>query len=96
MNYNSVAYTSFFYTKGQRGSVKLNYDGHCYVKFMENSRGKKWICATRSTTKCRARIRITNDNCLEILHGTHNHDKSKRAPKDRSRDRMRCKVKAKK
>ncbi|XP_030242146.1 uncharacterized protein LOC115563403 [Drosophila navojoa] len=62
----------FYYTKGQRKSIKLNYGGHSYVKFMENSRGTKWICATRSTTKCRARVR-TKGEILEVLHGPHNH-----------------------
>lgn len=40
---------------------------------MENSRGTKWICATRSSTKCRARVRTTQDSKLEILFGEHNH-----------------------
>ncbi|EDV94600.1 GH22010, partial [Drosophila grimshawi] len=65
----------FFFTKGQRKSIKLNYGGHSFVKFMENSRGIKWICATRSTTRCRARVR-TKDNSLEVLHGPHNHQKT--------------------
>ncbi|XP_070137771.1 uncharacterized protein pre-mod(mdg4)-U, partial [Drosophila bipectinata] len=64
----------YFFTKGQRESVKLNYDGHSFVKFMENGRGTKWICATRSTTKCRARIRTTRKNKLEVLHAAHNHE----------------------
>lgn len=67
----------YYFTKGQRKSIKLNYDDHSFVKFMENSRGTKWICATRSTTKCRARVR-TKDNSIEILHGSHNHEKIKR------------------
>ncbi|XP_002058448.2 uncharacterized protein pre-mod(mdg4)-U, partial [Drosophila virilis] len=67
----------FYFTKGQRKSIKLNFGGHSYVKFMENSRGTKWICATRSTTKCRARVR-TKDNALEVLHEAHNHQMSKR------------------
>ncbi|XP_062127075.1 uncharacterized protein LOC133839499 [Drosophila sulfurigaster albostrigata] len=67
----------FYFSKGQRKSIKLNYLGHSYVKFMENSRGTKWICATRSTTKCRARVR-TKDAAIEILHGAHNHEEAKR------------------
>ena len=41
---------------------------------MENSRGTKWICATRSSTKCRARVRTTKDSKLEVLRSDHNHD----------------------
>lgn len=40
---------------------------------MENSRGTKWICATRSSTKCRARIRTTKESKLEVLFPEHNH-----------------------
>lgn len=40
---------------------------------MENSRGTKWICATRSSTKCRARVRTTKDSKLEVLFAEHNH-----------------------
>ncbi|KAI8046396.1 hypothetical protein M5D96_002598 [Drosophila gunungcola] len=80
----------FFFTKGQRESIKLNYGGHSYVKFMENGRGTKWICATRSTTKCRARIRTTKNNRLEVLHAPHNHDL---APQKKERGRLRQRIK---
>ncbi|XP_054086074.1 uncharacterized protein LOC128921785, partial [Zeugodacus cucurbitae] len=64
---------NFYYTAGQRKSVKLVYGGYQYVKFMENSKGIKWICSTRSTTKCRARVRTTKNSQLEVLHAKHNH-----------------------
>ncbi|XP_070143266.1 uncharacterized protein pre-mod(mdg4)-U [Drosophila kikkawai] len=73
-SFGFVAEASFYFTKGQRESIKLNYGGHSYVKFMENGRGTKWICATRSTTKCRARIRTTKNDRLEVLHAPHNHE----------------------
>uniref|UniRef100_A0A6P4G3G5 Uncharacterized protein LOC108053892 n=1 Tax=Drosophila rhopaloa TaxID=1041015 RepID=A0A6P4G3G5_DRORH len=81
----------FYFTKGQRESIKLNYGGHSYVKFMENGRGTKWICATRSTTKCRARIRTTKNNCLEVLHAPHNHDL---VPQKKERGRLRHRMKS--
>ncbi|XP_075144775.1 uncharacterized protein LOC142219896 [Haematobia irritans] len=70
-----VAYTfnNFYFTTGQRSSVKLVYNNYHFVKFMQNSRGTKWICATRSSTKCRARVRTTKDSKLEVLYGEHNH-----------------------
>ncbi|XP_070073802.1 uncharacterized protein pre-mod(mdg4)-U [Drosophila takahashii] len=83
----------FYFTKGQRESIKLNYDGHSYVKFMENGRGTKWICATRSTTKCRARIRTTKNNRLEVLHAPHNHDLP---PTKKDRGRLRQRMKSRK
>ncbi|XP_069962017.1 uncharacterized protein, partial [Bactrocera oleae] len=64
---------NFYFTAGQRKSVKLVYGGYQYVKFMENSKGIKWICSTRSTTKCRARVRTTKNSQLEVLHAKHNH-----------------------
>ncbi|XP_053946056.1 uncharacterized protein LOC129236011 [Anastrepha obliqua] len=63
----------FYFTAGQRKSVKLVYGGYQYVKFMENSKGVKWICSTRSTTKCKARVRTTKNAELEVLHEKHNH-----------------------
>lgn len=63
----------FYFTAGQRKSVKLVYGGYQYVKFMENSKGIKWICSTRSTTKCRARVRTMKNSQLEVLHAKHNH-----------------------
>lgn len=63
----------FYYVRGQRKSVKLVYDGYEYVKFMKNSMGVKWICSTKSSTKCRARIRLTTDERIQVLCGEHNH-----------------------
>lgn len=63
----------FYYVRGQRKSVKLVYDGYEYVKFMKNSMGVKWICSTKSSTKCRARIRLTADERIQVLCGEHNH-----------------------
>uniref|UniRef100_A0A1A9WMN7 FLYWCH-type domain-containing protein n=1 Tax=Glossina brevipalpis TaxID=37001 RepID=A0A1A9WMN7_9MUSC len=48
---------------------------------MHNSRGTKWICATRSSTKCRARVRTTLDSQLEVLFPEHNHISVKAFPK---------------
>ncbi|XP_073819987.1 uncharacterized protein [Musca autumnalis] len=63
----------YSFTTGQRSSIKLVYNGYNFVKFMNNSLGTKWICATRSSTKCRARVRTTADSKLEVLCGEHNH-----------------------
>ncbi|XP_036323597.1 uncharacterized protein LOC118737291 [Rhagoletis pomonella] len=68
-----VSSQQFYFTHGQRKSIKLVYGGYQYVKFMENSKGVKWICSTRSTTKCRARVRTTKNSELEVLHANHNH-----------------------
>ncbi|KPU80838.1 uncharacterized protein Dana_GF27740, partial [Drosophila ananassae] len=83
-----AARAPFYFTKGQRESIKLNYDGHSYVKFMQNGRGTKWICATRSTTKCRARIRTTKNDGLEVLHGSHNHEPMVKDGRRRTRTKL--------
>ncbi|XP_067618567.1 uncharacterized protein pre-mod(mdg4)-U [Eurosta solidaginis] len=70
----TVGKQQFYFTAGQRKSVKLVYGGYQFVKFMENSKGVKWICSTRSTTKCRARVRTTPNSELEVLYGKHNHE----------------------
>ncbi|XP_059219138.1 uncharacterized protein LOC131995130 [Stomoxys calcitrans] len=69
----ACTFNNFYFTTGQRSSVKLVYNGYNFVKFMQNSRGTKWICATRSSTKCRARVRTTKDSKLEVLFAEHNH-----------------------
>lgn len=66
--------SEYYFTIGQRSSVKLVYQNYHYVKFLENSRGTKWICSTRSTTRCRARLRINRDQVLQVLYGDHNHN----------------------
>ncbi|XP_061397652.1 uncharacterized protein LOC133333358, partial [Musca vetustissima] len=72
-NNTGFFFAVYTFTTGQRSSIKLVYNGYSFVKFMENSRGTKWICATRSSTKCRARVRTTQDSQLEVLYGEHNH-----------------------
>lgn len=64
----------YYFTIGQRSSVKLVYQNYHFVKFLENSRGTKWICSTRSTTRCKARLRIDRDQVLQVLYGDHNHN----------------------
>lgn len=79
--FSAFTFNNFYFTTGQRSSIKLVYNGFHFVKFMENSRGTKWICATRSSTKCRARVRTTKDSKLEVLHADHNHDLMKHRTK---------------
>lgn len=79
--FSAFTFNNFYFTTGQRSSIKLVYEGYHFVKYMENSRGTKWICATRSSTKCRARIRTTKDSKLEVLRSDHNHDLMKQRTK---------------
>ncbi|XP_065354462.1 uncharacterized protein pre-mod(mdg4)-U, partial [Calliphora vicina] len=72
--FSAFTFNNFYFTTGQRSSIKLVYAGYHFVKYMENSRGTKWICATRSSTKCRARVRTTKESKLEVLRPDHNHD----------------------
>lgn len=66
---------------------------------MENSLGTKWICATRSSTKCRARVRTTKDSKLEVLRSDHNHERLKQRLKKHKNssnmDDVKCSIKVK-
>lgn len=66
---------------------------------MENSLGTKWICATRSSTKCRARVRTTKDSKLEVLRLDHNHERLKQRLKKHKNssnmDDVKCSIKVK-
>lgn len=73
----AYTFSNFYFTTGQRSSIKLVHCGYHFVKYMENSRGTKWVCATRSSTKCSARVRTTKDSKLEVLRSEHNHDRLK-------------------
>lgn len=76
---------NFFFTTGQRSSIKLVYKGFQFVKYIKNSKGTKWICATRSSTKCRARLRTTSNANLEILCSDHNHEVLRTRMQNRNR-----------
>jgi len=59
---------------GQRNAMKLFIDGCDYTKAYETNSSSKWVCATKNTTKCKARLRldpVTRD--IVMLNLSHNH-----------------------
>jgi FLYWCH zinc finger domain len=55
--------------------MKLFVDGYDYTKAYEANASSKWVCATKNTTKCKARLRLdTLERRVVMLNLAHNHD----------------------
>ncbi|XP_030374914.1 modifier of mdg4-like isoform X6 [Scaptodrosophila lebanonensis] len=83
----SIKHSLLSFTRGQRGSKLLFFDGHNYVRNRRSGLKTYWICSKKGSTKCNARV-VTNvingvqKIVLESCHHNHtpNVERKKRSP----------------
>ncbi|XP_055850828.1 uncharacterized protein LOC129915355 [Episyrphus balteatus] len=57
------------FTKGQRGSILLDYDNYKYVKNRRSTHRTYWICSKKDTLQCKARVvtgKDEKDHCISL------------------------------